>query len=244
MTLPSASYRLNSEPSNREEALKKETIITAVVFSSVGFLAGYVYNAQKTANALESRSRPAVIQSVQDKPPAGNGAMSPEVPGAASGGAAPGALPPGHPPIDATATIKLLEDQAVARPDDVRPRLELANFLYDQKQFEQAIPWYQKALEIDPKNVNARTDLGTSYFRLGRSEEATREYRKSLKVDPNHQPTLYNMILANVEGTHDVAEARRAWEKLSRLNPNYPGLDKLKRSLDAATADPAGSGRR
>ena len=223
--------------------MKKETIITAVVFSSVGFLAGYVYNAQKTANALESRSRPAVIQSAQDERPAGNGVMSPEVPGAASGGAAPGALPPGHPPIDSTATIKLLEDQAVAHPGDPRPRLELANFLYDQRQFEQAIPWYQKALELDPKNINARTDLGTSYFSLGRAEEATREYQKSLEVDPNHQPTLYNMVLVNAEGTHNLAEARKAWEKLSRLNPNYPGLDKLKRSLDAADADRAGSGR-
>ena len=222
--------------------MKKETIITAVVFSSVGFLAGYVYNAQKTANALESQTRPAVSQPAQDQPPAGNGAMSPEVPGAASGGAAPGALPPGHPPIDATATIRLLEDQAAAHPDDPRPRLELANLLYDQKQFEQAITWYQKALELDPKNVNGRTDLGTAYFSLGRAEEATREYRKSLEVDPNHQPTLYNMILVNVEGTHDVAAARKAWEKLSRLNPDYPGLDKLKRSLDAATAGRAESG--
>lgn len=222
MTLPSASYKLDSEPSNREEALKKETIITAVVFSSVGFLAGYVYNAQRTASALESQTRRPVV----------------------TGWTSLGALPSGHPPIDATATIKLLEDQAAARPDDARPRLELANFLYDHKQFEQAIPWYQKALEIDPKNVNARTDLGTSYFSLGRSEEATREYRKSLEVDPNHQPTLYNMILVNVEGTHDVAEARQAWEKLNRLNPNYPGLDKLKQSLDAADVDKAGTGRR
>ena len=212
--------------------MKKETIVTAVVFLGVGFLAGYVYNAQKSSNAFESQTRrPEVSQQLQDEPSAGP-ATADAMGG--SSGSAPGALPPGHPPIDAAATIKMLEEQAAAAPSDPQPRLAVADYLYDQKQFEQAIPWYQKALELDPKNVNAHTDLGTSFFNLGRPREAVREYRKSLEADPNHQPTLYNMVLVNLEGTHDLGEARAAMEKLSRLNPNYPGLEKLKQGLEAA----------
>ncbi|PYV25132.1 MAG: hypothetical protein DMG27_10950, partial [Acidobacteria bacterium] len=78
------------------------------------------------------------------------------------------------------------------------------------------------------------TDLGTCYFNLGRADEALREYRKSLEIDPRHQPTLYNMVLVNLEGTHNLAAARQAWEQLHGLNPQYPGLDRLKQNLETA----------
>jgi cytochrome c-type biogenesis protein CcmH/NrfG len=220
--------------------LKKETIITAAVFLGVGFLAGYVYNAQRHSGTPESEVQTATVSQPADAPAASGASAAssdtssvPGMSGSTAGAATPGALPPGHPPIDRASAVKLLEDQAAARPNDPRPPLELANYLYDQKQFEQAIPWYQKALALDPKNVNARTDLGTSYYSLGRAEEAAQEYQKSLQVDPNHQPTLYNLALVSLEGTHDSAVARDAIARLGRLNPSYPGLDKLKQSLSA-----------
>jgi len=214
--------------------LKKETIITAAVFLGVGFLAGYVYNAQRhPATPASDVPAPAVSQPA-DAPATGATGEASGAPGMSSssaGAVTPGSLPPGHPPIDSASTVKLLENQAAARPNDPVPPLELANYLYDQKEFEQAIPWYQKALALDPKNVNARTDLGTSYYSLGRAKEAAQEYQKSLEVDPNHQPTLYNLALVSLEGTHDLAVARDALARLTRLNPSYPGLDKLKLTL-------------
>lgn len=214
--------------------MKKETIITAAVFLGVGFLAGYVYNAQQhPATPASEIQAPAVSQPADAAATGATGDASgaPGMSSSAGSSATPGALPPGHPPIDPASNVKLLENQAAARPNDPGPPLELANYLYDQKQFEQAIPWYQKALALDPKNVNARTDLGTSYYSLGRAKEAAQEYQKSLQVDPNHQPTLYNLALVSLEGTHDLAVARDALARLTRLNPSYPGLDKLQQTL-------------
>ena len=218
--------------------MKKETIIAAVVFFCVGFLAGYVYHAQSSSiNSSAPESQTSVSGAsppAQEQPSAFAAGTPDEAPEAQSRDSRPGALPPGHPPVDTASAIKVLEDQAAARPSEPRPRLELANLLYDHKQFEQAILWYQKALELDPRNVSARTDLGTSYYNLGRADEALREYRKSLEIDPRHQPTLYNMVLVNLEGTHNLAAARQAWEQLHGLNPKYPGLDRLKQRLDTA----------
>jgi tetratricopeptide (TPR) repeat protein len=206
--------------------LKKETIIAALVFLGVGFLCGYIYNAQRNL-------------SLPSEPAQGRGADQPtESPASAvlapNRAANSGALPAGHPPLDAATTIKFLEHQAALDASDPAPRLRLANFLFDQKRFEQAIPWYLKGLELDPGNVDARTDLGTAYYSLGRVDEAMREYHKSLELDPHHQPTLYNMVLLNLEGAHNLVAARAAWEQLHRLNPKYPGLDTLKQSLEAA----------
>ena len=222
--------------------MKRETILTAVVFLGVGFLAGYVYNAQRNSNPVESPTRaPAASEQLQEQAPAD--ATSDPAVGRSSPGARSGALPPGHPPINTATTVKLLEDEAARAPSDPRPRLEIANLLYDHKQFEQAIPWYEKALELDPHNVDARTDLGTAYYNLGRADEAIREYRKSLEVDPNHQPTLYNMILVNLQGANNLPAAQAAWEQLHRLNPKYPGLDHLKRRLVEAAGGPRAEGR-
>lgn len=209
--------------------MKKETIITAIVFFGVGFLAGYIYDAQKKWNA-QQRASAAGGAHIHDEMPGGAAASS------AAPGGAPQGLPEGHPPLDTSAIVKTLAEQAAQNPKDPEPRLKLANFLYDQRQFAEAIQWYQRALELDPRNVNARTDLGTCYFNVGRHDDALREYRKSLETNPRHEPTLFNMIVVNLEGKHDLAAAQQAWDRLEKQNPNYPGLDRLKQSLDAARA--------
>jgi tetratricopeptide (TPR) repeat protein len=198
--------------------LRKETLITAIVFFGVGFLGGYIFAAHRSSEAPQASVAavvPAATQTAQ-------------------------ALPPGHPPINADSMIQALEDAAGQNPQDPQAPLRLANLFYDQQRFQEASEWYEKALKLDPRNVDARTDLGTAYFNLGRPRDALREYRQSLEIQPDHQPTLYNMIIVNLEGIHDLAAARSAWQRLDRLNPGYPGLDRLKQQLDAAQGAKAG----
>ena len=205
--------------------MKKETIITAIVFLGVGFLAGYIYQAQTSFHEAQQKGAASTPMGM----PASTSGAAPM--GGAGGGT--GQLPEGHPPIDTSAVTKALEEQAAQNPKDPEPRLKLANYLYDQQQWQRSIEWYQKALELDPKNVNARTDLGTAYFNLGRAQDALGEYRKSLEIDPTHQPTMFNSIVVYLDGLHDSAAARQMMERLNKLNPNYPGLDRLKGRLDA-----------
>jgi cytochrome c-type biogenesis protein CcmH/NrfG len=214
--------------------MKKETIITAVVFLAVGFLAGYITDAQMNWNARQKTAQTATMPS--EMPP-GGAASAP-----AGGGMPPQGLPEGHPPIDSAAIVKQLEDMAAQNPKDPDIRLKLANFLYDQKQYSQAIEWYQRALELDPKDVNARTDLGTAYFYSGRPQDALREYDKSLAIDPKHESTMLNTIVVNLEGLHDLAAAQKAWDRLNKLNPNNPALADLKEKISAARAAGSSAG--
>jgi len=206
--------------------VKKETIITAIVFFAIGCLAGYVGAEYKASNNQQAA---VVSTGSSEAVPPDEGAKQPE------------SLPQGHPPIDEKAVVKMLQDEAVQRPRDPLPALKLANYLYDRHEFEQAIEWYQKVLALDPQNVNALTDLGTSYFNVGRPQEALREFRKSLEINPEHAQTLFNSIVVNLEGTHDLAAAQQAWDRLHALNPGYPGLDRLKQSIDGAHGFASGS---
>ena len=215
--------------------MKKETILTAVIFLAVGFLAGYITDAQMNWNGRQKAAQMAATPS--EMPPPAGAASAP-----AGGGMAQQGLPEGHPPIDTAAVVQQMESMAAQSPNDVDIRLKLANFLYDQKQYSKAIEWYQRALELAPKNVNARTDLGTAYFYTGRSQDALREYDKSLAIDPKHEPTMLNAIVVNLDGPHDLAAAQKAWDRLYKLNPNHPALAGLKERIAAARAggSPAG----
>jgi tetratricopeptide (TPR) repeat protein len=216
----------------RKEALF--TAITAIVFFAVGFLAGYIYDAQKRSagqpNVAVAESPRPQVEAASSGAPA---ALAPPPATAFSG------LPDGHPPVDAVAAVKMLKDEAARSPRDPQPRLRLANFFYDQKQYDKAIEWYRLGLELDPGDVNARTDLGTAYFYLGRPQEARREYQKSLEADPRHEPTLFNLVVINLDGTHDLKAAQEALDRLEGLNPNYAGLETLKQRLEAARSSGA-----
>lgn len=211
--------------------VKKETLITAIVFLGVGFLAGFVFSARRSSALRE--------QIAASTTPA-----SPSSPGevANQDGTADelSGLPKGHPPLNDAEIIQFFKDAAAHNPSDPEPRLKLANFLYDRHQFAEAIGWYQRALQLDPRNVDARTDMATCYFNLGNAREALKELQQALQVDPRHEPTLFNLIVVNLEGTHDLAAARKALQRLEKINPNYPNLDRLKQSLDGANADLSG----
>jgi tetratricopeptide (TPR) repeat protein len=206
--------------------VKKETIITAIVFFATGCLAGYVGAEYKASNSEQAAVKP-------------GGALDSSAPPDQSATQA-GSLPKGHPPIDDAAVVKVLRDEAAQRPKDPLPALKLANYLYDRQQFVEAIDWYQRVLAMDPNNISAHTDLGTSYFNTGRPQEALREFRRSLEINPEHEQTLFNSIVVNLEGTHDLATAQQAWDRLHALSPNYPGLDRLKQSIDVARGSASG----
>jgi TPR repeat protein len=214
--------------------MKKETILTAAVFFGVGFLAGYITDAQMNWRGRQKAVMTATPGMPSDMP--GGGASA----AAQSGGMLPG-LPEGHPPIETALVIKQLEAEAEQNPEDPDISLRLANLLYDQRQYRQAIEWYQKSLAINPKNVDARTDLGTAYYYIGQTGEALKAYSQSLAIDPDHKLTLLNVIVVNLERTHDIAAARRAWDRLHKLDPTNPAVQNLKQKLDAAQGSGGGT---
>ena len=206
--------------------MKLETIMTAIIFLCVGFLAGFFYKSQKQVSVQQQVASPAAAAASAGATGMGSAADANINP--ATG------LPVGHPPLQVSEVIKNYAQQAQQDPQDPQIPLRLANYLYDQKLYDVAIQWYKKTLAINPKNVNARTDLGTSYFYTGQLQDALKEYHEALKLEPNHQPTMFNMIVVNLEGTHDLRTAEKFWKELDRRNPNYPGLQELKEKLDAA----------
>jgi len=194
--------------------VRRDLLITALIFTAVGFVGGVVYR-----DYAPGRPSTALVQT-----PAA--AMSPE---------AEAALPEGHPPLNIAEQWNRLQQQAEANPKDAGAALELANFLFDVGRWDDAVRWYRRALELDPKNTDARTDLGTCYFNLARFDEAIAEFNLVLELQPNKPEALYNLAMARLR-QQDPAGARRAYDQLRRNHPNFPGLPQLARMLEESPA--------
>ncbi|MBZ5541962.1 MAG: tetratricopeptide repeat protein [Acidobacteriia bacterium] len=153
-------------------------------------------------------------------------ASAPVLATAASANLPPGAVAPGEsqPAASPEALQKMAAPLLAAVKADPKNRvalIQLGNFYYDHKQFQEAIENYRRVLEIDPKNMDVRTDLGTAYWYLGSAEKAIAEYDKALAIQPNYAPTMMNLGIIRQEGLKDIAGALSIWKKLLETNPNF-----------------------
>jgi tetratricopeptide (TPR) repeat protein len=132
-----------------------------------------------------------------------------------------------------------LKSMLQSNPNNLTTLIQLGNLYYDHGQFREAVVYYGRALDIDPKNPNVRTDRGTSYWRIGQPDAAISDFRISLEIDPTHAQTLYNLGIVYLNGKSNHEEARKAWERLLAANPDYPERANVEKQL--ASLRPAGS---
>ena len=69
-------------------------------------------------------------------------------------------------------------------PDFAPAHEELGNALLAQNKPEKALPCFEKAIDLNPKNASALITLGKIYKALGRKEEAQEIYQTVLELDP------------------------------------------------------------
>lgn len=131
-----------------------------------------------------------------------------------------------------------LKSALAANPKDENALIQLGNLYYDSGRFRDAVDYYGRALELDPRNVAVRTDRGTSYWNLSQADAAIAEFQKSLEVDPSHAQTLYNLGVVYLNGKNNPAEARKAWQRLLATNPGYPERAKVQEQLNSLGAMP------
>lgn len=187
--------------------MRRDLLITALIFTVVGFVGGSLYSRYATEGPVRS-----------------------PLPQPATAEAEP-VLPEGHPPLDIAQQWNTLREQAEANPRDLKAATELANFLYDIEHWEDAVFWYRRALELAPNDTDVRTDLATCYYNMGRFDEAIDVYTQALQLDPNKPQALYGLAMARLRGKRDVAGARQAYQQLRRSHPDFPGLDLLAKEL-------------
>jgi tetratricopeptide (TPR) repeat protein len=152
------------------------------------------------------------------------------------------------PTLDTERAIDL-ERQANNRPTDAAVRIDLANLYYDARRFDLAVPWYEAALKLEPKNVNASTDLALCFYATNDADKALKQIEYSLSVDPKHVKTLLNQGIILAFGKNDLNAAAVSWQQVIAVAPNSDeariareGLAGIESRHNNTTGTPKGKG--
>ena len=103
---------------------------------------------------------------------------------------------------------------------------DIANFYKNAKEYEQAIKYYTKVLEIAGDDLQIKSDLfyrrGASNERMGNYEESDRDMLLSLEIDPDDAYVLNYLAYSWLERDHKIKEAMEMLEKAYSLMENDP----------------------
>ena len=77
--------------------------------------------------------------------------------------------------------------------------LDIGDMYNKMREYEKAIPYFKKAVKMNPNHANAHLLLGLSYRALKRSDQARVHFEKTLKLEPDHpQATQIRQWLGGV----------------------------------------------
>jgi tetratricopeptide (TPR) repeat protein len=138
-------------------------------------------------------------------------------------------------PIYAEDELKLLRNEVNQNPRNISAWTKFGNTLMDSHRYQEAIDAYQKALELDQKNVDVRVDMGTCFKYIGQFERAVEEYRKAITIDPRHVNAYRNLGVVLGFDLGNKKEAIKALEESLRLSPSGPDADNARKALTELT---------
>lgn len=158
-----------------------------------------------------------------------------------NGGAPPAAAPNGvgggtpaqsvaaGPPAPVMRLLVELRGRLQRNPKDLAALVNLANLYFDAGKYAQAIPYYERALAIDPENPDTRTDYATALHGEGHDLESLHQLDLVLARRHNFPEALFNEgIVANAIGRR--TEAIAAFKTFLKVAPQD------QRAEDARTA--------
>src|SRR5271157_4740526 len=97
--------------------------------------------------------------------------------------------------------------------------IQVGNIYKATHQFKEAADYYNKALQVDPKNVAIRTEMASCLYYNGDVDGAISQLRQSLHYDPKDANSLFNLGMIKWQGKQDREGALTAWRQLLKSNP-------------------------
>jgi len=183
----------------------KQVYAMAVISLVVGLAIGYLFRgSQSPAPAAPplAVNQPAV--------PGGMGAMS--------GQAGP------MPTLDqmkqmADKKAEPLLEKLKTDPNNPALLTEVGHVYLATHQFKDAVSYFGKALEIDPKNVPLRTQMASCMYYGGDVDGAINQLQQSLHYSPTDANSLFNLGMIKWQGKQDNKGAIETWQQLLKSNP-------------------------
>ena len=127
-----------------------------------------------------------------------------------------------------------LLEKLKADPRDANAWNQLGILYRATHQFKEAESYFEKSLEIDPKNVDARVDLASCLYYNANVDGALAQLNEALTYNPKHPGALMNLGIILLKGKNDAPGAIAVWQKLLQLNPDFAQKDAVERMIAEA----------
>ncbi len=214
-----------------------QVYVLAGVCLAVGFPVGYLLR-----GSAPEPSPIAATSAMPTMPPPGSTMPAAMPPAGTMGGGNPhaGATPNGMVAGTPTmADMKHMADKKAeplltelkSKPNDAKLLNQVGMVYRSAHQFDEATTYFQKSLDVDPKNADVRADMAACMFYTGNVDGAISELQQALKYDPKHAGALMNLGIIEWKAKNNVPDAVAAWQKLLKLNPGFPQKEQVERLI-------------
>lgn len=117
-------------------------------------------------------------------------------------------------------TTEVFQKAFATGKDDADVIDKVGDFLLATKQYKEAIPVYERVIEIDPSQVPSRENLSRCYIQTEQPEKATEALEGLIKVNPV-DAHAYETLAKLYEGSGKLDKAIASYEQSLLLNPSY-----------------------
>jgi len=123
-----------------------------------------------------------------------------------------------------------LENAVNENPSDTIALRQYADYLTASHKMNEAIPYYNKIIEINPRRADIRFSLAIIYFNKQDFAKCKEENEMVLSFDPQNQMALYNLgAIAATQGK--IADAKEYWNKVVSIDSESETASLAKESL-------------
>ncbi len=105
-------------------------------------------------------------------------------------------------------------------PNDFDANYNMGNIRLTEKKPAEAIPFFQKAAQLQPESVLGPMGLGDAYFAELKLPEAEQQFRKALSIDPKSPAVLLNLASVDAE-LGNLDEAVKGFKQVLAEHPDY-----------------------
>lgn len=119
------------------------------------------------------------------------------------------------------AAISMLQNSLLLTKNKSQIHEAIADIYYDIEKLDNAIEYYNLALNEDTNNPKIYSRLAMAYWEKDCIEKAIIFYSKAIELDPSYDIAYNNLGVVFLDGLGDANRASEYFKTATEINPNY-----------------------